>query len=374
MHIFLDTTVTFSDPFLKKGYTHIILKLAKEHKELKFFMSDVVFKETERHFNKNVSEHLNNIRKEENELGSYKLLFSASEKNSINSRVAEESNELLKEFQVFYKDLIDEGVLQILTSNNELLPELIHRAVNRIKPFQEGKSEFRDAVTWLTYRDFIKQNELSSCYFISNNVNDFFEVDKAHKKNKNNQNNQPPEKLHPELIKDGTGLKPFVSFTHLRDRDDKIKQYIEEKQRRVVELQDWIEQNNIDEKYAIRILNENYEDIYNLCKDYITHFFSPIMVLPVGRSLLDSLFNVQIDITSNLRNYKNEIIADEIIISAEATIKTVHYLFDVNTQETITRPIETIVNLPFLITLETELGEIISMQFSDLYHYHLSNI
>ncbi|WP_409295369.1 PIN domain-containing protein [Peribacillus sp. SCS-26] len=82
---------------------------------------------------------------------------------------------MIKQFELVYEKLKEERVLLILSCPNDFLGELIDRAVNRIKPFKEGKSEFRDAVTWLTYSNYIGQYNLSDCYFISNNTNDFLD-------------------------------------------------------------------------------------------------------------------------------------------------------------------------------------------------------
>lgn len=155
MNIFLDTTLTFPDPYLREGYTHSLLKLAKEYKDIKLYMSEVVYQETERHFKKNLDDKFQEIRKLRYDIESYKPSFGYIEKNSIDHELSSEYKYILDRFKSIYENFEKEGLLQILSCPNDFLPELINRSVNRIKPFKEGKSEFRDAVTWLTYVELV---------------------------------------------------------------------------------------------------------------------------------------------------------------------------------------------------------------------------
>ncbi|MEY8742773.1 PIN domain-containing protein [Bacillales bacterium AN1005] len=351
MNIFLDTTVTFSDPFLKKGYNHIFLKLAKQYKDIQFYMSDVVFQETERHFKVNTELQLNAVRKAENALGDYKRSFTAKDKNSLNQKVVKESKKLLKEFEVFYKSLQEDGTLIILSAPNNLLPELIHRSVNRIMPFKEVKSEFRDAVTWLTYKDYIEKNQLNDCYFISNNVTDFFDNDKV--------------KLHPDLIKDNVDIKPFINFNKLKESDDRIKRYIEEKERRLEELEEYIKRNNINEQYVNLIIEENINEIMDICIEYV-EAQKQLTGIPNLYNDLSLSKEVEIDLRG-IGKFKTEIIADEIIISASVNIRAVNFF----TNDTFFTPIQTTLTIPLSITLNPELGEVTNIQYGDIYHRQL---
>ncbi|WP_437834606.1 PIN domain-containing protein (plasmid) [Niallia taxi] len=359
MNIFLDTTLTFSDPFFKKGYNHIFLKLAKQYKDIQFYMSDVVLQETIRHFKVNTDEQLHKIRQAENALGDYKPSFPASEKNWINHKVVEESRTLINQFEAFYKNLQEEGTLIILNSPGDLLAELIYRAVNRIRPFKEGKSEFRDAVTWLTYKDYIEKNQLIDCYFISNNVNDFFDNDKV--------------KLHPDLIKDNIDIKPFVNFTKLKENDNKIKLYIEDKERRIEEIQEYIEANHINEEFVIDVLVENTNEISDLCNEYINTHFPPTEI-PMDRFFRDFLHKVKIKnahlAPSSLTNFKSEIIVEEIILSGVVSIMAAHHYLEINTGAIFT-PRETVLFLPFSITLNPELDALTNIQYGDILHFHI---
>ncbi|AMM95764.1 hypothetical protein UP17_25335 (plasmid) [Peribacillus simplex] len=350
MNIFLDTTHTHSDPFLRENHIRLLLKLAREYKDITFYMSDVVYKETKRHFINKINKHFQQIYNAEEVLQGFKPEgFIDREKNSINQRLAEEYAELLKQFELVYEKLKEEGVLHILSCPNDFLGELIDRAVNRIKPFKEGKSEFRDAVTWLTYSNYIEQNNLSDCYFISNNTNDFLDDKK--------------EKLHPDLMKDikeTANLKFFEKIEYVT-QEEKIKKYIEVKQEREQELKDWIAQNNIDKKYVLGYFDrESHTGLYNqieqFSEDYIINEY--IEVNGINTNLYNS-FGLNIDI-KEIDNFNIEIIAEEIIISGKLILDTslINVYLDGSGKHF--HPMKYL--LPFSFTMETNPKSMINLQ------------
>src|SRR5699024_11570913 len=103
MNIFLDTTVLFSDPFLKGNYNRNIIKLAKDYKDITFYMSDVVYKEAKRHFEKNVREHLKEFHKIERRLERYKRDYFITVAD-VEAQIEQEIQKLLNDFEIFYKE------------------------------------------------------------------------------------------------------------------------------------------------------------------------------------------------------------------------------------------------------------------------------
>ncbi|WP_165347242.1 PIN domain-containing protein [Gottfriedia acidiceleris] len=308
MHIFLDTTVTFTDPFFKKNYNRNLLKLAREFRDINFYMSEIVYKETKRHFINNVKESFEILHKTENKLNNFRQGF--FEKN-ISKKIDDEVKKLLNDFEKFYIEIQNENILKILPCPNYILPELIERSVNRIKPFKEHKSEFRDAATWLTYSSYLKQNKLNDCYFITENVADFYDDEKKN--------------IHPELLNDTKEFKPFLTLMKLAQDDPKVKQYLEEKQQKEQEIQKWIEENNIDEKFVKKYfdlepssLNGINSEVYHLCIDFI------LSMIELGRLYTEPQLDLNdIDITidiTDIQDFLIEIISEEIIVSGELLI------------------------------------------------------
>lgn len=360
MNIFLDTTVTFADPFLKGNYNRNLLNLAKNYKDITFYMSEVVYKETKRHFELNVKNHLQYLYKTKRTLQKYKPenidCFTNAE-----HKIVEKTKELLNDFESFYNEMKEENLLYILSCPDYILPEIIDRSVSRIKPFKEKKSEFRDTVTWLTYVNYVEHNSLQDCYFITENVTDFFDKDK--------------ENLHEDLLSDTTKFKPFINLKKLVQEDEKIKSYIEEKEKKERAISKWIDEQNIDEDFVLRYFEEPainglFNQIYHLCADYISSLESIKLdgVYYDGEPNLDG-----IDITS-IQDFNIHVIAEEIIISGELIIEASCEVQELNKidKELIynNTPFTLELIQPFSFTLEmNEYKSIINLQFEETTSY-----
>src|SRR5690606_7702682 len=107
-----------------------------------------------------------------------------------------------KGFKNFYDQLISEGTVKILEYNNDMLPEIVNRAIERKKPFTENKTELKDTIIWLTYVKFVESKKLKNCILLTANVSDFCDTDEA----KNNN-----FVIHPELKKDSNRFKVYKS-------------------------------------------------------------------------------------------------------------------------------------------------------------------
>ena len=180
MNIFLDTTLLFQDPFLKNNSNKLLLRLV-ERSNGKIYVSSVVLDEAKEHLRKNVEKAHKDIEKALNEIG--KIC-----KTKIELTQGVDINKISKEFDEFFISLQEKNLVNLVVPDNEFLPDLINRAIKRRKPFSETKSEFRDAVIWLSYANKINVNRLSQNYFITNNISDFYDTDKIC--------------IHPELGKD----------------------------------------------------------------------------------------------------------------------------------------------------------------------------
>lgn len=61
--------------------------------------------------------------------------------------------------------------------NNELLPEVVRRSINRIPPCNKSGEEIRDALLWLGLLDYCKEKSIPEFAFISANVREFSDGD-----------------------------------------------------------------------------------------------------------------------------------------------------------------------------------------------------
>jgi len=313
MNIFLDTTVTYNDPFLKdNNHNRSFLELARASKGITFYMSEIVYKESRRHFINKVRLHLETISKHTKDLHKYKSFILNDGTDSYNDTVNDRKLEgFINDFDAFYSSLQKEGLLVILPTPNHILPELIERSVNRIKPFKENKSEFRDAATWLTYSNYVEEKQLTNCFFITNNTNDFFDDQK--------------KKIHPDLLKDTEKFEGHFSIQNMVQTDQRVKNFILEKQNKQKELYEWIAQSNIDESYIINYLRDTLKSasssIFNDCSNYITS------LVEKSTNTVSHHFTVDKIEIKNLKNFKIEIIAEETLISGKLTVlSTYSYL------------------------------------------------
>ncbi|KIL80718.1 PIN domain-containing protein [Bacillus badius] len=204
MEIFLDSNIIYSDPFMESIYAQQLLKLA----ELDFvdiYMASVVVEEIKNNYRKQINKEYLTLNKNISNLS--KHTYQNIEKYIV---IKKDENYLIEEFNNFYDDLFKRGVIKVLQYPNDILPELINRSIKRIKPFTERKQEFRDAIIWLTYVNYVKENSLVDCHFINNNINDFLE----------------DGKIHPDLKADNNNFIFYRSFREFFSSNNKDLEYV----------------------------------------------------------------------------------------------------------------------------------------------------
>ncbi|MEY9096261.1 PIN domain-containing protein [Paenibacillus sp. RC84] len=223
LHIFLDTTLTFDDPFFKKNYNRQLINLTETH-NIPIYMSRVVFQETRSKFELNVASKMTALDKSLLDLNKY-------HPKEINTEVLNCSlKNFMQEFDDFYNDLIGRKIIQIIEYSNDILPVLVERSIRRIKPFGDKKQEFRDAIIWLSYVNYAESNDIENCFLLTNNLADFCE-------------NKIQNTLHPDLLEDSKRFKHYLNSADFLKNEDKIEKYISANK-------DWKFKIIIDSKYV----------------------------------------------------------------------------------------------------------------------------
>lgn len=289
MNIFLDTTLTYQDPFLKTLNNSILLKIVEELGGC-IYISTVVLEETKEHLRKNISKELRDLN---SSIEKYNKLV----KNEVNIDIESNIETHIKELDKFYKGLEEKGVLEIVEYDNNILPIIVERAIKRKKPFDEKKDEFRDAIIWLSYANYINENELEECYFLTNNTSDYYDDDKR--------------SLHPDLQGDCTSINLIKSAKELiSSTNEEIKEILPSIKEKV-KLEKWMELNPINEESVTELLNNNCEDrIINYVNNYFLDGNTPSNSEYVVDYLeLDTLY------VTGIKGVFHEIIDDEIYIS-----------------------------------------------------------
>lgn len=212
MIIYIDSNVFFDDPYLAKSTFSIILEKVRNSNGV-IKMPEVVYSETLNNLlNKNISEARDGLRKPDKHITKYLAGSGLEEKYKL--PILDDA-EITTSFHNRYDELTTEGVLEIINHNtidkDYLLNDIMHRALNCIRPFSAGKEEFKDTIIWHTVIEDIKQNEYTKCFFISNNNSDFFEKNSV-------DNKTETASFHKDLLKDipeGVQLLPLRSLNNL---------------------------------------------------------------------------------------------------------------------------------------------------------------
>ncbi|AVQ98102.1 hypothetical protein OBCHQ24_03300 [Oceanobacillus iheyensis] len=165
--------------------------------------------------------------------------------NSIDNNVEINVDEKTTRYMDYIKYKLDLKDEDIVKYKQEYLPEVVNRAIYRIKPCSLKGEEFRDTLLWLTVLDVAKDNLDEQLVLISHNTKDF-----AANNNK--------ELLHPDLRKEVEDLNLEVQYYN------SLSQFIQKHATKIKFIDEtWIkDQINIHEvnKTFLHILREHEAD------------------------------------------------------------------------------------------------------------------
>lgn len=108
---------------------------------------------------------------------------------------------------------------QIIPYNNDFLPEISHRLIDRTKPANEKGHGFRDTLIWLTIKEICKKSHEKQVIFISENSGDFTDSTK----------NNLSESLIAECQKDGVRINYYRTIKDFIDQHSKKIDLIDDK-------------------------------------------------------------------------------------------------------------------------------------------------
>jgi predicted nucleic acid-binding protein len=235
MNIFLDTSVLYKDPFWKSNFFKELIEIVKE-KEIDLYISNIVLMELEHNYKKIIEQEIIKLDKVNTQIEQYNIKI-----NNLSSIDVEES---LKTLNDFYNKLIKDDTIKILNYTNDMLPEIVQRAIERKKPFTENKTELKDTIIWLTYVECAEKNKLNDCILLTSNITDFCDLEKAKK---------DIFEIHSDLQKDSKRFKVYKSPKELIQNEKTKLQFISQR------FSSWLEEQEFNNKFVLELITKYFE-------------------------------------------------------------------------------------------------------------------
>lgn len=254
MKVFLDTNVFYNNWFASNPNFKLLFRyLNNEGEEL--LLSNLVVQEVENIRNRELLEslteiirHIKNIQK----LSTTKVSFDESSLNVSGYKLA---------------DYIEHRVERVSDIGYDSIPheELVHRALNSIKPFSGQEKGYRDSLIWLSFLDYLdKQNIDGDVAFITNNKHDFFSYEKKQ------------WVLHPELKKDieeksiAANVVPFLNIYDFVNSQVDKDEHLVDRYKLTSEFDEYLMEQTIE--HLVALDNDGLSDVFStkLFKDKLT--------------------------------------------------------------------------------------------------------
>ncbi|MBU1044561.1 MAG: DUF4935 domain-containing protein [Candidatus Omnitrophica bacterium] len=264
MKIVLDTNILRQDFFLKSNKFEMLIDFISKT-DYQVVFPEVVYKEIVALYKRNLLEKHANLVKSYND-------FKKDTAVPVEYKIPElEIDKQESEFVNNIKNMLK--VKDVVPLNNNHLPYLVEKAINRIHPFTEHRSEFRDALIWLCVLELAELEKEKTIFFISANTKDFADG---------------TVNLHSELLKEsnakGVSVQYFSSVdAFLKTKAIKIE-FI---------TKDWIESNlnlkQLENEIVSKI--EMYADrLDELAKDEADNFEEILQIVQCAQTWVNDFY------------------------------------------------------------------------------------
>ncbi|MDP2387483.1 MAG: PIN domain-containing protein [Bacteroidota bacterium] len=172
MDVVLDSNVFRGDFNLKSTGFDILLDYL-EKTQSNVIMPNIVWDETLGLYKREFELRLNKFNSCR---GNINLLLTDEQKhiNALEFNITKE----VESFGIFVKNKLKIRANHFLPYNDSYLQEIVKRAINREKPCGQEGQGFRDALIWLTIKEYTRTSLGRQIIFISNNSSDFGYKDK----------------------------------------------------------------------------------------------------------------------------------------------------------------------------------------------------
>lgn len=172
MDIVLDSNIYRSDLMLKSKDFDIMLDyIYKTNSSI--ILPQIILDEVTSLYKRTLTDKLNTFK---SSLVNLKNII--NDKDSLKDEIIIDPEKETEDYIKFLKKRLNISDKNILPYNNDFLPTIATRAINRQKPSGENGQGFRDTLIWLTIQDYCKNQTDKQIIFISLNTDDFAHTDK----------------------------------------------------------------------------------------------------------------------------------------------------------------------------------------------------
>ena len=173
MDIVLDTNILRADLLLRSKDFNAIQDYLERTDSL-IYLPKIVIEEIQEIHSKTLNDRISKANNEINHIN-LAIVDNKTKLPQIKVNLEEENNKYID----FVKEKLKIRETSILDAKDSFLSEITNRAIKRIKPCGQDGQGFRDAIIWLTIKNFCATRLEKQIAFISNNDKDFSNSDKT---------------------------------------------------------------------------------------------------------------------------------------------------------------------------------------------------
>ncbi|WP_339221827.1 PIN domain-containing protein [Paenibacillus sp. FSL W7-1332] len=204
--IFLDTNIIFNDFFFKSSDMKKLLKYTR-HEPVDLCITKFNYNEIIKKYKDEIRPLVKKVKSTKSEL----LKLEASEIIDFESLKADK---ITLKYKEFLDRTIKENSIKVIDYpiSKNITETISNKYFNNIKPFDENKISFQDAIIWESIVEYCNINEPDNVAFISSNHKDFA--------------NKDLKSIHEDLAADIQDLNYYNSLSvFLESEEDNLKDY-----------------------------------------------------------------------------------------------------------------------------------------------------
>lgn len=304
--VILDSNTLYGDPFFLGPTLKRMLQYAATD-EIDILLSSVVKQETINNNQIKLLDYIDQVnrlsRKVEKGLGTQSIV-----KNDID--IDRNKRDLEKRFE----ELEAQEKIVPIELSNDLLPELVRRAVYKIMPFSQNREEFRDCLIWLSCVEYLKSKKYANTFLITANRKDYCAANGS---------------IHSDLEQDYKGVVIYENINRMLEQEHELFASLIPKDASE-DLLEWLSENKVAEFDVFDSLTYHFRD--NIQERFLTEISnidaSEVLSYPSTGHVHFKGANACDDI--QLVNYRTDIDIESVIVSGDFLIDVYVDVYEYN--------------------------------------------